>query len=301
MARQDHVLAHGLTVDWNHQYADLPDLRVHYVRHGQGDPLVLMHGWPEFWFTWHKNIAALAERFDVIMPDLRGFGDTEKSDTVPEVATYADNLKALADHLGLGRFGVVTHDVGASVMQTFARQWPERLTGLFLFNGNYPGVGKRWADPGHLKEIWYQNFQQLDLAVALVGASRESCRAYFGYFLAHLTYDSHAHDDDLEAWVDNFMKPGNLKGGFDWYRATNEPRLAIIRGEVPKMDKITVPTRMLWGAHDPVLKAEWRDRLDEYFADIRVDVAEDAGHFVHYERPELANREIIEFFTAHRP
>lgn len=98
--------------------------------------------------------------------------------------------------------------------------------------------------------------------------------------------------------MDNFLKPGNLRGGFDWYRATNESRLAMIRDGAIAMDKITVPTRVLWGAHDPVLKAEWRDRLGDYFADIRVDVAPDAGHFVHYESPELANREIKAFFAS---
>ena len=287
-------------MDWNHRYADLPDLRVHYVRHGQGEPLFLIHGWPEFWFAWRKNIPVLAETFDVIVPDLRGFGDTGKPAETPEVATYAEDLKALADHLGLERFGVVTHDVGSGVMQVFARRWPERLTGLFLFNANYPGVGARWAEADHLKEIWYQTFHQLDLAVALVGASRDSCRAYFGYQLSHWAKDPHAFDEDLEAWVDNFMKPGNLKGGFDWYRAANASRLAIIRGDAPALDKITVPTRMLWGAHDPVLKAEWRDRLGEYFDDIRVDVTEEAGHFVHYEAPELANREIAAFFEELR-
>ncbi len=287
-------------MDWNHCYADLPDLRVHYVRHGQGKPLFLIHGWPEFWYAWHKNIPHLAKKFDVIVPDLRGFGDTEKPMKVPEVATYATDLKMLADHLGLDRFGVVTHDVGASVLQNFARHWPERLTGLFLFNGNYPGVGARWAEADHLKEIWYQSFQQLDMAVEVVGASRESCRAYFGYFLGHLTRDPHAFDSDLESWVDNFMKPGNIKGGFDWYRATNAARLAIIRGDLPPIEKITVPTRMLWGAHDPVLKAEWRDRLSEYFTNIWVDVTEEAGHFVHYEAPDLANQEIVAFFETLR-
>ena len=284
--------------DWNHCTANLPDLKVHYVRHGKGEPLFLIHGWPEFWYAWHKNIPVLAEHFNVIVPDLRGFGDTEKPDTVPEVANYAEDLRALADHLGVDRFGVATHDVGSGIMQHFARHWPERLTGLFMFNASYPGVGRRWGEAGHLKETWYQYFHQQDFANALVGASRESCRIYFQHFLSYWAHDPHAFDDDLEAWVDNFLKPGNLRGGFDWYRATNEFRLAMIRDGAIAMDKITVPTRVLWGAHDPVLKAEWRDRLGDYFADIRVDVAPDAGHFVHYESPELANREIKAFFAS---
>ncbi|MEC9151998.1 MAG: alpha/beta hydrolase [Pseudomonadota bacterium] len=142
----------------------------------------------------------------------------------------------------------------------------------------------------------YQSFQQLDIALELVGASHESCRAYFGYYLRHLCRDPQTFDDVLKIYVDNFMKPGNIKGGFDWYRAINAPRLAIIRGDAPPVDKITLPMRMLWGAHDPVLKAERRDRLHEYFSDIQIDDINEAGHFVHYEAPDLAIREITAFF-----
>ncbi len=282
---------------WNHEYAELENLRVHYVRHGTGAPLILIHGWPEFWYAWRKNIPELAKSFDVIAPDLRGFGDSGKSDVTPTVETYADDLKALADHLGLERFGVVTHDVGSGIMQVFARRWTKRLSGLFLFNASYPGIGKRWAEADQLAETWYQYFHQQDFAAELVGASRESCRIYFRHFLSPWAHDDHAFDDDIEAWVDNFMKPGNLRGGFDWYRATNPSRLATIRGEAGPTDRITTPTRVLWGAHDPILKAAWRDRLDEYFSDIRIGLAPDAGHFVHYETPELANREIKAFFA----
>jgi pimeloyl-ACP methyl ester carboxylesterase len=67
------------TSEWNHQYLDANGIEIHYVRHGTGSPLVLLHGWPEFWFGWRNNIRPLAESFDVVAPDLRGFGATEKT------------------------------------------------------------------------------------------------------------------------------------------------------------------------------------------------------------------------------
>lgn len=283
---------------WNHRTAELAGLRVHYVRHGAGPPLVLLHGWPEFWYVWRKNIPALAERFDVIVPDLRGFGDSAKPAATPAVESYVDDLAALADHLGLERFGIVAHDIGAFVAQGYARRAPDRLTGLFFFDCPYPGIGRRWVEADHLKEIWYQSFHQLDWAPDLIGASRETCRLYFSHFLSHWAHDRHAFDADLEAWVDNFMQPGNLAGGFAWYKAVNEARLAAIRGTAPALPRIEVPARVLWGASDPVLKAEWTDRLGETFAQVRVDVAPAAGHFVHYEAPDLANREISAFFEG---
>ena len=285
---------------WNHQFTVANGIRLHYVRHGAGLPLVLLHGWPEFWLTWRKNIGPLADHFDVIAPDLRGFGESDKP-ALPALEGYTldhhvEDLRGLAAALGLGRFGIVSHDVGAYVAQAFARTYPEHLIGLFFFNCPYPGIGSRWAAPDHLREIWYQSFHQQPWAAELVGLSRQSCAIYFRHFLSHWAHDPHAFDEDFEAWIDNFQQPGNLQGGFNWYLAANAARLAVMRGEAPPLPPIAIPTRVRWGTSDPVLKVEWADRLGEYFSDLDFAPLPAAGHFVHYEQPELANREIADFF-----
>lgn len=276
------------------------ELKVNYLRHGAGPPLVLLHGWPEFCRTWKKNIPVLATRFDVIAPDLRGFGGTTRRDGGPVDGTTAEvlagDLAALLDGLGIHRAGLVGHDVGAYAAQSFAQAYPSRVAGLFFFNCPYPGIGKRWGEAGHLPETFYQYFHQWTLAEELVGLNRDACRLYIGHFLRHWAADPHAFDADLEAWVDNFMRPGNLRGGFAWYRGTLPSRQALVRDGAPKLPPIACPTRVLWGERDPILKAEWRDRLSGYFSDLRADVAPDAGHFVHYEAPDLANREMLAFF-----
>lgn len=283
---------------WTHHRARLPGLEVHYVRAGHGAPLILLHGWPEFWRTWRKNIGPLSRHFDVVAPDLRGFGDTEKPAAPLALDDLVADLGHLADHLGFTRFGIVAHDVGAWIAQAFARRHPERLSGLFFFNVSYPGIGKRWAEADHLIEIWYQSFHQLPLARALVGYNRDTVRLYVRHFLTHWAGDVRAFDEDVEAYVDNFMKPGNLDGGFKWYTAINATRLALIRDGAPKLAKIPTPTRVLWGTRDPLYKTAWTDLIPEYFADVRVDLADGAGHFVHYEKPDLANKEIIQFFKS---
>ena len=281
-------------------------IRLHYLREGQGAPLLLRHGWPEFCRVWHKCIPALAPGFDVIAPDLRGFGDSDKPAPGPSAEAgaevHAADILALIDALGLAKVGIVSHDVGAFVAQSLARRHPERLTGLFFFNCPYPGIGNRWAAPDHLIEIWYQSFHQQPWAAALVGSSREACRTYFRHFLSHWAHDPHAFDEDLEAWVDNFMKPGNLQGGFNWYISAAQARLAVMRGEVPRQQRapIDLPTRVLWGESDPVLKSAWTDRLGEFFTNVEVSTVPEAGHFVHYEKPDLACREIRAFFTDPR-
>ncbi len=201
---------------------------MHYVRYGDGPTLVLLHGWPEFWYTWRKNIPALAESFDVVVPDLRGFGDSEKPPNVPDVSDYADDLIELLDALDIDRAGFVGHDVGAFVMQDLVQRYRDRVDRLFFFNCPHPGIGTRWLDKGHYKELWYQAFNQMDWSAALVGHNRDTCRLYFRHFLDHWSHSPGRFDQDLEAWVDNFMKPGNLEGGFNWYRAVAEYRQKII-------------------------------------------------------------------------
>lgn len=143
----------------------------------------MLHGWPEFWYAYHKNIPTLAEHFDVIVPDLRGFGDTEKPGLPAPPSALLDvlveDLMSLGDALELGRFGLVSHDVGSFVAQAFARKHPERLSGLFFFNCVYPGIGKRWLEPETVKELWYQSFNQQSWAANLVGRDRNTCRTYF--------------------------------------------------------------------------------------------------------------------------
>lgn len=292
-------------ISWNHEYVEANGIRIHYVRHGAGTPLVLLHGWPEFWYVYHKNIPALAENFDVIVPDLRGFGDTEKPG-LPDppgalLDLLAEDLSEFTTALGIRRFGLVSHDVGSFVAQAFAREHPERLTGLFFFHCVYPGIGKRWLEPDSVKEIWYQSFNQKPWAADIVGMNSETCKTYIKHFLDHWASEPGLFDDDLETWVDNFMKPGNLQGGFDWYVGINDARTKIWRHGSPEMAKIEVPSRFYWGAKDPLIKIEWADRLGDYFSDYSFEPAPEAGHFVHYEKPEAANREIAEFFSGHTP
>ena len=116
--------------------------------------------------------------------------------------------------------------------------------------------------------------------------------------LAAWSHDGHAFDDDLEAWVDNFMKPGTMQGGFNWYLSVQAWRLAAIEGRAPKPPPLAIPTRVLWGRHDPVLLADWAEGVREFFPDAEIGWAENAGHFPHHESPDEAAAAIAAFFAA---
>ncbi|MEQ8506351.1 MAG: alpha/beta hydrolase [Rhodospirillales bacterium] len=274
----------------------LPDLDLAYHLAGDGPPLIFLHGWPEWSAIWRKNTPVLARDFTVIAPDLRNFGDSRGAEA-RDVSHYVTDIEALADHLGLTRFGLVSHDVGGFLAQEYARRNPQRPAGLFFFDCPHFGIGPRWVQGQQVREIWYQSFHQLPLAQELVGASRESCRAYFRHFLSHWAGSPDAFDEPaLEEWVDNFLKPGNLAGGFRWYACANDRRLKAVAAGGEDHPPLGIPAYSLWGAADPILRAEWQDTLTDVFTDITLEQAPGAGHFVAWESPDLANDRIRTFF-----
>jgi pimeloyl-ACP methyl ester carboxylesterase len=269
----------------------------HVARIGRGKPLLLLHGWPEFWLTWEPVMARLADRFTLHAPDLRGFGDSDKPEGPHGPDQHTADMLALMDALGIGRAGIVGHDVGGVIMQPLARQAPERVAGLFFFDFVYPGIGPRMAEPERLNNIWYQSFHQMEMAPALVGATRESCRTYIGHFLKAWSHRKGAFDDVLEAFIDNFMKSGNLAGGFAYYKAAHAGRVRMMKGKAPVLPPITAPTCIRWAEHDPLFPFAWTDRLGETFADLDLKLSPDVGHFPHREDPDRASEEIAAFFT----
>ncbi|MEQ1614805.1 MAG: alpha/beta hydrolase [Hyphomicrobiaceae bacterium] len=288
-----------MDIDWRGRFVETDDLKIHYVRAGTGRQVILLHGWPEFARSWMHNMPALADHFDVIAPEFRGFGETvpkrgrQVGGTPPQL--LAQDLKAFIDALGLGVVDIVSHDVGSFVAQTFAHAYPASVRRLFFFNCAYPGIGTRWGEAGNFPELWYQQFHQKDFASVLVGSSREATRIYFNHFLTHWSHQKQAFTPYLEEWVDNFSRPGNIQGGFDWYVGVAAFRRRMMREGALAVPKIKAPAFVLWGRHDPVLQFAWSDKIADYFDTVTLECAGDAGHFVHFEVPELANRRMIQF------
>ncbi|WP_431015588.1 alpha/beta fold hydrolase [Bradyrhizobium pachyrhizi] len=300
MTALEKAFAEAAAAGITQQKIDIGGLRVNVARFGKGPPLLLLHGWPEFWLVWRPLMLRLGDSFELIAPDLRGCGGTGKPTPGPDASATAErhalDMFAVMDALGHDRFGVIGGDLGAYVMQAMSHRQPQRLTGTLYLCTPYPGLGHRYGQPGHLIEVWYQYFQQLPWAAQLVGSSRESCRLYFRHFLDHWSGDDPAvFGELLEAYVDNFMKPGNIQGGFDWYLSSAPNRRLWLEGKLPAQPRIDVPSRFLWGRRDPLIAPEWSDRLKDYWSEPSIRFVE-TGHYVHAEAPGIVAEEASGFF-----
>lgn len=283
----------------SHHYATVNGVKLHYVRQGAGEPLLLIHGWPGFWYEWQRNIPALAGHFDVIAPDMRGYAYSDKPDLPPEVgysdAAYADDLKAFLDFYHLDTVRIVAHDFGAVWVQKFARVYPERVVKLMLFDPPYPGIAGRWFEMPQVFHTWYQMFHQLPLAEALVGSSRAATEAYLRYFLMAWSVRKDVWtDDDIAAYVEAYSQPGALRGGFNCYRAALRGGAYSGGGDL----RVPAPTMVLWGDGDPILPFAWTDRLGEFFPHMTLKKMEGLGHFMMREDPERINAEILAYMRG---
>ena len=129
---------------FSHHNCHLDDVQIHYVIGGRGDPLVLLHGWPQTWFEWRRVMPTLAEKYTVIAPDLRGLGDSSRPVTGYDLRTLSGDIRGLVRHLGLGSIRLVGHDLGGPVAYAYAAQWPGEVLALAV-------VGS-WTYAGFLAE-----------------------------------------------------------------------------------------------------------------------------------------------------
>jgi pimeloyl-ACP methyl ester carboxylesterase len=272
------------------------DAKLHVVQEGQGPPILLLHGWPEFGFVWEPVMTRLSDRFTLIAPDLRGFGSSDKPFGTFGPKDQAADMLALLDALELDRVGIVAHDIGGAVAQALARQAPERLAGLFFFDFIYPGIGSRFAAAERLELVWYTFFHQTELAPALIGATPDTVRTYIAHFLRQWSFRKDSFDDVLDEYVANFQMPGNLEGGFAHYRAVAAERKAMLTVEAQLPDPIRLPTCVRWAEHDPLFDYAWTDRLPEFFSDLDLAPFPGVGHFPHREDPTRAAAEIGAFY-----
>jgi pimeloyl-ACP methyl ester carboxylesterase len=267
------------------------DFSLAYERSGAGAPVLLLHGWPGDRGDYRALAPLLRAEMDVIVPDLRGFGESDKHAVDPREGYSAiaqtRSVIALIDELELDRVTIAGYDIGSRVAQTIARTAPSRVHGLVIAPP-LPGAGERVLSPTAQREFWYQAFHQLRLAEQLVDGDRAAVRAYLEHFWTHWSGPSlDLADRELDRLVALYAPPGAFTASLGWYRA-GSGTVATSLAEAPPApeERIAAPTVVLWPDHDPLFPPDWGDRLDEFFSDVTVIRMPDAGHFSPLEAPE---------------
>jgi pimeloyl-ACP methyl ester carboxylesterase len=283
-------------VDVRHRDVALPDgTRLHVAEAGHGEPLVLLHGWPQHWWMWRRVLPALARGRRVICPDLRGFGWSDAPPGAYAKEDLATDVLALLDALGIQRLDLAGHDWGGFVAFLVSLRAPARIRRLAVLSIIHPWFRPPRPTPKALKRLSYQYV----LATPVIGtqALRRS-HAFVNTMLRRGSHpDTRWSGEELAAYARPFREPGHARASSALYRTflTREvPALAAGRYDGLRL---AAPTLLLLGTADPVVRARRLTDIHDHADDARVEIIPGAGHFPAEERPDAVVRAFWAHFT----
>lgn len=279
---------------FTHHTATVNNVRLHYVTGGRGEPVVLLHGFGSTWYMWRHVMPDLAKNFSVIVPDLRGAGDSDKPATGYDKRTLAEDIHQLVTLLGHQRIFLVGHDIGLMVAYAYAAAHPGEVRRLVLLDAPIPGT-RTFEAIEHSPMVWHFAFHNVrDLPEALV-AGRERTYLTEGFYRA-LSYNPAAFTEaDVDEYVRCYSAPGRMRGGFEYFRAFAED--ARQNKEYFKT-KLPMPVLALGGAQS--LGPTMVNMANEVATNVRGGVIERCGHWVADERPEYVTEQLLLFFAEEK-
>jgi epoxide hydrolase 4 len=275
-------------------------IRLHYVEAGkaigEGSLVVLLHGFPEFWYSWRNQIPALAQAgYHVVAPDMRGYNLSDKPVgwRQYDADRLAHDISGLIGHFGVQRAYLVGHDWGAAVAYMTAMRHPELLEKLAILNVPHPErMLSGFRTLRQLRKSWYMFFFQLPGL-----PERLLARDDFSFAKRSLRADSPGSfsDVDLERYAQAWSQPGALTGMINYYRAAlrRSPRAAMAQ-----LVPIETETLVIWGMRDRHLGSELAEPLPQWVPNVRVERLPEATHWVQHDAPERVNELLVEFFRA---
>ena len=277
---------------WTHGYAEVRGLRLHYAEIGEGPLVILLHGFPECWYTWHNILPRLGTRFHVVAPDMRGYNWSSKPGGVDAytMEEVARDIEALIEHFGEARAHVVGHDWGGEVAWQLGMQHPECVNRLVAINAPHPAaVVRSFTKPEQQLRSSYVYFFQLPVVPEAV------VRLLLRLALPATAVVPGAFPEEaLDVYQNGVSQPGAATAMLNYYRAT--ARSAVYRLQV-RYPAIGVPTMVIWGMKDFALGPYLLDSLDEWVPGVRIERVEDSGHWVPEEKPRVVTDLLIDFLA----
>ena len=272
----------GFATTFTSRYVRVNGIRLHAVVGGSGRPLLLVHGWPEYWYAWRLLMPALARDFQVVAVDQRGMGLSDKPRSGYDAGTVAGDLVALMDALGHQRFSVVGHDTGMVISYALAADHPDRVDRLAVAEAPLPGIGAAPTlfEPTAINDrIWHIAFNRTSTVNEQLVRGREDI--FFGY-----EFTTSAAKKLPEHAVRHYIQllaasPDALRGSFEFYRAL-DTTLAQNRQRANR--KLTMPVLAIGGQAS--LGTGTADTMKLVANNVQTAVIDGAGHFVAEEAPE---------------
>lgn len=269
---------------FEHRLVDAGSLRTHLVEGGEGDPVLMLHGWPQHFWCWRAVAPALAERYRVICPDLRGFGWTDAPPHGHNAETYAADMLALLDALELERVWVAGHDWGGFTALLLAIRHPERVRGVLAMNTVLP-----WMDPDprglpdRVRRFWYTFL----VAAPVVGERLVRRPGVLQKLYEGGTVQPGITPADAEIYAARFAEPERARASVALYRSFQRSAIEVGMRRAYAGYRLTVPTRLLLSDGDPAVPAQPVPGWESHVDDLTVETVADCGHFMPEEHPEL--------------
>lgn len=280
---------------FKHHSVTANGIRQHYVEAGDGPPLILLHGFPLFWYQWRKMIPELAQKYRVIAPDLRGYGATAKPPTGYDKRTMSQDLHALMEQLGIKKAAIAGHDRGARLATRFAKDYPEAISHLVVMDNIPTRVIFEKMDGDLAKAHWFFIFNGVPgLPEALIQGKED---IWLRFFYSQWCYNPECISGvDFETYVKTYQAAGAVTGALNDYRAGAED---VEQDKADADVKIECPTLVLWGEQSSAIVglfdivSIWKEMAkNPQFVSIP-----ECGHLPPEEQPNLVNKALLEFLS----
>lgn len=272
------------------RFAEVNGVRLHYFIGGQGSPVVLLHGYAETGHMWLPLMPLLAKNHTVIVPDLRGAGNSSKPDSGYDKKNMAVDIHDLTSSLGFDRVSIVGHDIGLMVAYAYAAQFPQATERVVLMDAFLPGIGN-WKDVWLMRDLWHFHFYG-EVPLALVNG-RE--RIYFEHFWNDFAADPHHSipEADRRFYAEAYAQPGGMRAGFEYFR--NFERDAKDFAQL-SVTPLSMPVLVLTGE-----KASGNFLIEQtklVASNVQGQVVMGSGHWLMEEAPQAVIPAIIAFLDA---
>jgi pimeloyl-ACP methyl ester carboxylesterase len=281
---------------FSHHMASVNGIQMHYVIGGHGDPVVLLHGWPQTWYEWRHVMPDLAKNYTVIVPDLRGLGDSSKPTTGYDGRTTAEDIYQLVSQLGFNKILLVGHDIGSQPAYSYAAAHPNNVSKLVIMEFGFPG----FQPPGFENVVWWFAFHQTPGIPEMLTFGKE--REYLSWFYQGLAYNPYAISQvDIDEFVRHYSSPGGMHAGFNYYRAF--PIDAIENTEsLAKNGKLQMPVLAIGGDIYPALGGDLPGNFalnstQALATNVKGITVPLSGHWIPEEQPNFVIKQLVAFFN----